>query len=153
MNTPIYMTSPPPVLLPEAPPPPVREVAQLLRQLIGLQTEQVGLLKTQVANQESGARPRSFLARWAEEFPNIGGACKVALPTLERAYLTLVRELTERVNQAEGGELEDEFVLSEFLDRFAPRLGQLGNILSQLGPLADACGDEAARGLGNEEKE
>ncbi len=139
MNAPIYISPQPTVPLPDAPPPPVREMAQLLRQLVGLQQEQLGLLKTQAANQDNSGRWKAFLARWAEEFPNIGAACKQAMPALERAYLTLVRELTDRVNAAEGGELDDEFVLSEFLDRFGIRIGQLGNILGQLGPLADAA--------------
>ena len=139
MNAPIYVVPPPTVPMPDPPPPPAREVAQLLRQLIGLQQEQVGLLKTQIANQDSGSRWRAFLARWAEEFPNIGAACKQTVPALERAYLTLVRELTDRVNAAEAGELDDEFVLGEFLDRFGIRLGQLANIIGQLGPLADAA--------------
>jgi hypothetical protein len=121
------------------PPTPAREIAELLRQLVGLQQEQNGLLKAQLAGQDSGAKWRAFLARWEDEFPQIGSACKRALPTLERAYLGLVCELTERVNAAEAAELDDEFVLGEFLDRFGIRLGQLGNILSQLAPLAEAA--------------
>jgi hypothetical protein len=111
--------------------------------MIGLQQEQVGLLKTQLANQDNGARWRSFLARWDQEFPGIARECKQALPALERAYLGLIRELTDRVNASDAGDLDDEFVLSEFLDRFGIRLGQLGNILSQLAPLADAAPAEA----------
>jgi hypothetical protein len=133
-----------PVPLPD--PNPSREVADLLRQLIGLQQEQVGLLKLQAASQDSGTKWRTFLARWESEFPNIGSACKQALPALERAYLGLIREVTDRVNAAEADELDDEFVLSEFLDRFGIRLGQLGNILSQLAPLADAIGNEGVKG-------
>jgi hypothetical protein len=121
------------------PPSPAREIADLLRQLVGLQQEQIGLVKAQIAGQDNGSKWRTFLARWEEEFPQIGAACKQALPILERAYLGLVRELTERVNAAEAAELDDEFVLGEFLDRFGIRLGQLGNILSQLAPLADAA--------------
>jgi hypothetical protein len=105
---------------------------------VSLQHDQIALLKAQAASQDGGAKWRSFLARWEADFPRIGAACKQALPMLERAYLGLVRELTERVNAAEA-ELEDEFVLGEFLDRFGIRLGQLGNILSQLAPLADAA--------------
>ena len=100
----------------------------------------------QAAGQDGGAKWRSFLARWAHEFPNIGAACKQALPALERAYLGLIRELTDRVNAADGGELDDEFVLGEFLDRFGIRLGQLGNILGQLAPLADAAPAPASEG-------
>jgi hypothetical protein len=141
MNAPIYVVPPPPVPLPDTPPaqPPAREVAQLLRQLIGLQQEQVGLLKAQAVKEDNGSRWKAFLARWAEEFPGIGAACKQTVPVLERAYLTLVRELTDRVNATEVGELDDEFVLGEFLDRFGIRLSQLANIIGQLGPLADAA--------------
>jgi hypothetical protein len=138
MNAPLYVTPPPPVPLPDAPPQPVPVIPQLLRQLVALQQQQVGLLKAQAANQDNGARWRAFLARWAEEFPGVGTACRQALPALERAYLSLVRVVTDRVNASENGELEEEFALSEFLDRFGNRLGQLGNILGQLGPLADA---------------
>jgi hypothetical protein len=138
MNAPLYVT--PPMMLPTPEPAtPAQEIADLLRQLVSLQQEQIGLTKTQIAGQDGGAKWRSFLARWETDFPNIGVACKQALPMLERAYLGLIHELTERVNAAEAAELDDEFVLGEFLDRFGIRLGQLGNILSQLAPLADAA--------------
>ena len=136
MHAPLYVSSP--MMLPAPEPPPGREIADLLRQLVVLQQEQLGLVKSQAAGQDSGSKWRAFLSRWEAEFPNIGAACKQAMPTLERAYLGLVRELTDRVNAADEGELDDEFVLGEFLDRFGIRLGQLGNILSQLAPLADA---------------
>ena len=138
MNAPLYVMPPLPIPMPD-PSPATREVVDLLRQLIGLQQEQVGLIKTQLANQDNASRWRSFLARWEQEFPSIGMACKQALPSLERTYLSLIRDLTERVNSSDIGELDDEFVLSEFLDRFGIRLGQMGNILSQLAPLAEAA--------------
>ena len=138
MNAPLYVT--PPMLLPvPEPATPAHEIADLLRQLIGLQQEQIGLMKAQLAGQDAGAKWRSFLTRWENEFPQIGTACKQAMPSLERAYLGLVQELTERVNSAEAAELSDEFVLGEFLDRFGIRLGQLGSILGQLAPLAEAA--------------
>jgi hypothetical protein len=145
MNAPLYVMPPMPVTVPE-PAQPGRETLELLRQMISLQQEQVGLLKMQIAAQDSGAKWRAFLARWEPEFPSIGTACKQALPALERTYLGLVRELTERVNAAESGDLDDEFVLGEFLDRFGIRLGQLGNILGQLAPLADASTGEGVKG-------
>jgi hypothetical protein len=144
MNAPLYVAPHLPAPLPE-PTPSTREMVDLLRQLIGLQQEQVGLIKTQIANQDSSTRWRSFLGRWEQEFPNIGVSCKQALPILERTYLALVRELTDRVNSSETGDLDDEFVLSEFLDRFGIRLGQLGNILSQLAPLAEAAPAESGQ--------
>src|SRR5580658_1368014 len=127
MHAPLYVTPPLPIPLPD-PTPTAREVVDLLRQMLTLQQEQVGLIKTQIANQDNASRWRSFLARWEQEFPNIGTACKQALPHLERAYLGLIRDLTDRVNSSDDDDLSDEFVLSEFLDRFGIRIGQMGNI-------------------------
>lgn len=142
MNPPLYVTPPPPITYPD-PNSGTREVVDLLRQMIGLQQEQVGLIKTQMASQDNQTRWRTFLGRWEHEFPDIASSCKQALPSLERAYLGLIRDLTDRVNSSDTGDLEDDFVLSEFLDRFGIRLGQLGNILSQLAPLAEAAPAEA----------
>lgn len=143
MDSSIYVT-PPAVSLPPAPgtasvPAPV----ELLRQILDVQKEQLSLLKTQVAAQDSGARWRAFLQRWQSEFPGIGQECKDALPFIERAYLSLIRDLTERLKEDDDG-IDNDFALGEFLDRYGMRLGQLGNILSQLGPLADAAPAESA---------
>jgi hypothetical protein len=137
MNAPLYVTPPMTLPLPE-PTTPAREIADLLRQLVSLQHEQIGLTKVLIAAQDSGAKWRALLARWNGEFPHIAADCKQSLHSLERDYLTLVREVTERVGAADG-ELDNEFALGEFLDRFGIRLAQLGNILSQLSPLADAA--------------
>lgn len=135
MNAPLYVTPTPVAGLPT---PGTAEVADLLRQMLDLQREQVALLKTQVANQDALSRWKAFLARWAGEFPEIGGACKQALPVLERAYLALIRDLHDRLQDV-GPDLDDEFVLNEFLDRYGIKLNQLGNIISSLSPIADAA--------------
>ena len=142
MNPPMYVT--PAVVTVPQPQAVSPEVADLLRQLLAVQQEQLALTKAQLAGQDGAGRMRNFLARWNDEFPGLGAACKQAMPALERAYLSLVREVTDRVNAAENGELEEEVALSECLDRFGNRLGQLGNILGQLGPLADAAPTENA---------
>lgn len=138
MNAPLYVTLPPPMQLPELPTL-SHEVADLLRQLLDAQREQVYLLKAQQAAQDSLSRWKAFLSRWAGEFPEVGGACRQVLPTIERAYLTMMKELTDRLRAEEADDLTDEFVLNEFLDRYGIRLAQLGNILSQISPLADAA--------------
>lgn len=155
MNAPIYVTPPPVVPLPDSAPAQQQQVGvvpQLLRQLIGLQQETVGLLKTQLANQDQSGRWKAFLKRWSDEFPNVGPACKQAAPLLERAYLTLLTELTERVNSADAGEFDNEFALGDFLDRFGVRIGQLSNILGQIAPLADATPNPPPPPAAEEEK-
>ncbi len=136
MSSPVYVM--PPTLTGPAAAAGSTEVADLLRQLLAVQQEQVALAKAQTMSQDPNARWRSFLARWADEFPGVGGACKQALPPIERAYLGMVKEVTERI--AEDPDLfANEFALAEFLDRYGMKLAQMGNIINQLSPLADAA--------------
>lgn len=135
MSAPVYVM--PTLLTGPAPAPGSTEVVDLLRQLLASQQELVAHHKAQTASQDPNARWKSFLARWAEEFPGIGGACKQALPAIERAYLGMVSEATERIAEDEGL-FANEFALAEFLDRYGMKLAQMGNIINQLSPLADA---------------
>lgn len=145
MNTPLFVVPQVPSVVDPAAPPGVAETNDLLRQLLDAQRETVALLRAQQAAQDQQARWRAFLARWADEFPEIGGACKQTLPALERTFLAVLRDLTNRLKEV-GDDLDDEFVLGEFLDRFGLRVGQLGTIINQLGPLAEAAPPPAAEG-------
>ncbi len=147
MTTSLYVAPGLPLAVPE--PNPVRESIELLRQLVSLQQEQLNLLKMQLASHDQATRWRNFLQRWEQEFPGIGEACKQSLPLLERAYLHLLREMTERLTNTEPDEWTDDFILGEFLDRYGMRLSQLGNIMSQLAPLAEAAGSASERSGGS----
>ncbi|HEX4609562.1 MAG TPA: hypothetical protein VH092_15290 [Urbifossiella sp.] len=136
-NAPLYVSPSGPIQLPD-PPFPAAEIIDLLRQTLELQREQVQLLKAQQAAQDGVARCRAFLARWAGEFPDVGPACKQTLPALERAYLALLSDLTAKVKDL-GEDLQDDFVMAEFLDRFGIRVNQLGGIINQISPIADAA--------------
>ncbi len=139
MTAPMYV-APTQIQMPDAPvSAAVAELADLMRQTLDVQREQLALLKAQMAAQDQASRWRAFLGRWSDEFPEVGGHCKQVLPALERAYLALVKETTDRLRAESPDDLDNEFVLGEFLDRYGLRLGQLGNILSQIGPLAEAA--------------
>jgi hypothetical protein len=134
MNAPIYVT---PTPFAGGIPPTNAELADLLRQMLDLQREQVALLKAQLMASDNLARWRAFLHRWNGEFPEVGGGCKQILPALERTYITVLQEVTERVREI-GDDLEDEFLLGEFLDKYGIRVTQLGNMISSISPIADA---------------
>lgn len=138
-NAPIY-AAPSSVRVPELPPPlpAATESVELLRVLVELQKEQLGLARQAAANADAQARWRAFLGRWKDEFPDIGPACKQVLPAVERAYLRLLTELTDRLRGDDPEDLDNEFTLNEFLDRYGTRLNQLGTVVSQLSPLSDA---------------
>lgn len=136
----IYVT-PPLVQMPAGPPAPSGESADLLRQLVELQREHLGLLKQQMSGQDERAKWKTFHGRFADDFPDLPATCKRVLPVVERAYLTLMSELTERLGDDE--ELTSEFAWNELLDRYGVRLMQLGNILGQVGHLANVAPPES----------
>lgn len=122
---------------PQAEPAADAQPAELLRLILDVQREQLGYLRNLAAAQDAHGRWRAFLARWREDFPELGAACREAMPVLERTYGKLINDLTEHLTQS-AGELDNEFSLQEFLDRYGIRLAQLGTILNLVAPLADA---------------
>jgi len=131
MTTSILVTSPA-VTLPAAPPP--GESADLLRQLVDLQREQLAATRALHAGPHERARWRAIYGRHQEDLPTLPADAKQVLPTVEKCYLTLLGELTEKL--AEPDAMENEFVAAELLDRYGQRLAQLGQLLGQLGQLA-----------------
>jgi hypothetical protein len=115
----------------------VPETVALLRQMLEVQREQLAYQRAAAAAHDATARWRAFLARWQNDFPELGEDCRKALPQLERCYGQLIHELTDKLNEDEHG-LDNEFALQEFLDRFGMRLAQLGTILNLVAPLAEA---------------
>jgi hypothetical protein len=117
---------------------PVAELTDLLRQMLEVQREQLTQLRATVAAHDAGARWRTLLARWRQDYPELPGACREALPILERAYGAIIASLVEELRQNGEDALDSDFALQDFLDRYGMRLGQLGNIMNLVGPLAEA---------------
>ncbi len=116
---------------------PAGSSTDLLQQMLDVQREQVQLLRQLAAAHDSGSRWKSFLSRWRDDYGELPVACKQVLPHLERAYIALIAELTESLRQQDERPLDNDFALSEFLDRYGMRLSQLAGLLSLVGPLAD----------------
>lgn len=113
--------------------------AELLRQILEVQREQLAYLRASAASHDMAARWKAFLARWQDDFPGLGEACRKSIPLLEKTYGKLIADLTERLT-GDGDEdpLDSEFALQDFLDRYGMRLAQLGTILNLVAPLAEA---------------
>jgi hypothetical protein len=130
--------SPGPSSTPAATPPGASEAVDLLRQMLEIQREQLGLLRNIMAAHDAGARWRAFLERWREHFPELAAACREAMPLLERSYGKMIKDLTEYLDENGADALDNDFSLQEFLDRYGMRLTQLGTILNMVAPFADA---------------
>jgi hypothetical protein len=114
------------------------DVAELLRQILEVQRDQLNQMRQTAAAQDAMARWRALMARWREEFPDLPEGCRKALPILEKAYGSIVAQMVEELRDHGAEALDTDFALQEFLDRYGMRLGQLGNILNLVGPLAEA---------------
>jgi len=115
------------------------ETADLLRQLLDVQREQLAFHRGMAMNNDAVARCKRFLDKWQGEFPEIASVTKTVLPAVERMYLKMIEELTEKLNADDIDEFESEYVLGEFLDKYGTRLNQLSTIINQLSPIADAA--------------
>lgn len=116
---------------------PPDDTSALLRQILDVQRQQLELLRLLVTMQDGGARWRAFVSRWEGEYPGAAAECKQTLASLERAYIQMIAELGERLR--DGDDLDHEFTLNEFLDRYGIRLSQIGTLLNLIGSLADAA--------------
>jgi hypothetical protein len=125
--------------VPEYAPPPAStaESTALLRQILEVQREHLQLQRAAAASHDVVARWRACLGRWEGDFPDLAASCKHVVPTLERVYLRMIRDLVDQLHDVGDG-VENEFVLTEFLDRYGMRLGQLSTIVTLLAPLAEA---------------
>jgi hypothetical protein len=128
--------------------PPSSEAIHLLRQLVDLQREQVAQARAAAAAHDALARWKVFLTRWGDDFPDLAGGCRDALPILERTYAALIAELVDHLRQNGTGALDTDFALQEFLDKYGMRLVQLGTILNLVAPLAEASSQGESSGGG-----
>ncbi len=122
------------------------ETITLLRQMVEMQREQLNLIRAIVAAHDATARWKGFLGRWQEDLPDLGLACREALPVLERTYGGLLMELSEFLRQNGMNALDNDFSLQEFLDKYGVRLAQLGTIVNLVAPVAEAVPPETTAG-------
>src|SRR5262245_9968275 len=116
------------------------DTAELLRQILEVNREQLALQKQAAQAHDMASRWRAYLAKWQQDFPELPESCRHALPVLEKSYGAMIADLAEHLRQNGDEALDSDFALSDFLDRYGMRLSQLGTILSLVAFLAEAAG-------------
>lgn len=113
---------------------------ELQRQLLDMQRQQLELTResTQFLRDQR-ARQVAELERWQNGHAGILDDCKEALGRLEQVHASLMHSLAEYVEEYHENLLEGDFSLSDFVDRFGPRLAHLNTMLAVLRPLAAAA--------------
>lgn len=110
------------------------------RQILDAQRQQLELAReaAQFARDQR-ARQISELERWQTGHERVLDQCRDSLGQLEQVHAALMGELVNHVDENHDHLVEGDFALSDFVDRFGPRLAHLNTMLAVLRPLAAAA--------------
>ena len=128
------------------------EQVRLLRDLVAAQDRQNELLEelvsqvtTAVSQFGTAQRQRSQeLTQWKDANPILARDCRSAAEALCRVQTEFLSILTSEVNANAEALADGEFMLTEFVDRFGPRLAHLNGVLQVLAQLGSAAGQPAS---------
>ena len=140
--------------LPTPPVSPNDEPVALLQALVSLQAQTLEVQKQVLLNQgqqlelareaahiarEQRARQIAELERWQVGHEAVLDQCRDSLGQLEQVHAALMGELVNHVADNHENLVDGEFALTDFVDRFGPRLAHLNTMLAVLRPLAIAA--------------
>ena len=110
------------------------------RQILQNQQQQLELAKeaAQLAR-EQRSRQIAELERWQSGHERVLDQCRESLGQLEQVHSALMGELVNHVAENHENLVDGEFALTDFVDRFGPRLAHLNTMLAVLRPLAAAA--------------
>lgn len=133
--------------------PNINEPIPLLQWMVNLQSQTLEMQRQILENQrqylelaretaqiarEQRARQVAELERWQTGHDEVLDPCKHALEKLEQVHASFMGELATYVDEHHENLLEGDFSLSDFVDKFGPRLAHLNTMLAVLRPLAAA---------------
>jgi hypothetical protein len=112
---------------------------ELQRQSLEIQRQQLELARESAqVSREQRARQIAELERWQNGHESVLDHCKESLGNLEQVHAALMGELANYVSENHENLVDGEFALTDFVDRFGPRLAHLNTMLAVLRPLAAA---------------
>jgi len=115
------------------------QTLELLRQNLEMQRQGLELAResAQVARDQR-ARQIAEIERWQQAHDVVIEPCREALSQLEQVHASLMNDLAGYVRDHHDDMMDGEFILSEFVDRYGPRLAHLNTMLAVLRPIAAA---------------
>jgi len=112
------------------------QVVNLLERLVTSQERQNKLLEKMVKQQSAAQRARANeFAQWREGNPDLANDCRGAAESLSRVQASFLETLTAEALDGEDAMMDGGYMLSEFVDRFGPRLAHLNGVLQVLAQL------------------
>lgn len=113
------------------------EQLTVLRNILAAQDRQNELLEELTNQLSASQRQRNTeLGQWKQANPALARNCRSAAEALSRVQIEFLSSMTEEINDNAEALMDGEFVLSEFVDRFGPRLAHLNGMLQVLAQLS-----------------
>ena len=115
------------------------QTLELQRQSLELQRQQLELAREAAQiNREQRARQIAELERWQNSHDSVLDVSKESLSNLEQVHAALIGEMSNYISENQENLIDGDFALTDFVDRFGPRLAHLNTMLAVLRPLAVA---------------
>lgn len=109
---------------------------ELQKQNLELQRQHLELTRETVhVAREQRAKQVAELEKWQAGHEHVMDACKEALGRLEQVHAALMGDMANHLDDNYENLLEGDFSLSDFVDRFGPKLAHLNTMLAVLRPL------------------
>jgi hypothetical protein len=112
-------------------------IVGLLHQLVEGQKKEIAILQ-ELAHHLCLPHKRrdAELARWKEAHPELTQVCHTATEALAKVQHQFLEAMTQEVLDSGESMAESEYLFSEFVDRFGPRLAHLNGLLQVLSQLS-----------------
>ena len=115
------------------------QTLEIQRQILENQRQQLELAREAAQfGRDQRSRQIADLERWQNSHEDVIDDCKDALGQLESVHAALMGDLSRYVEENHENLVDGDFALSDFVDRFGPRLAHLNTMLAVLRPLAAA---------------
>lgn len=125
--------------------PPGEEQNELLREVLSAQDRTNELLEELVGAMAAQHKQRANeLNQWKSANPRLAKRCRKAAEALSQVQVEYLDRMTEEIMDNREDLVYGEFMLSEFIDRFGPRLAHLNGVIQVLAQLSATGGKEEA---------
>lgn len=113
------------------------EQTSLLREILAALDRNNDLMEEMMATLGSNQKQRATeLNQWKQANPELAQSCHNAAEALSQVQVAFLNKMTEEINDSAEGLMDGEFLLTEFVDRFGPRLAHLNGVIQVLSQLS-----------------
>lgn len=118
--------------------PPAEEQTELLREVLTAQDRTNELLEELVGTLAASHKQRNQeLNKWKNANPELAKSCRDAAETLSKVQVEYLDRMTEEIDDSGEDLVYGDFMLTEFIDRYGPRLAHLNGVIQVLAQLSN----------------